>query len=80
MSQAHAERLLMHAVLTDAIGVVTGRIVGSQYHHRSPGAVDADRRWFASRARDHLYAFENVCDLLGLDADAVRAVVFARAA
>lgn len=69
------EEELMRAVLDDA----------ARTHRGIDGSLDARRRrmrreveeWFASDARDHSFAFVNVCRALGLDPPTVRAEVVA---
>lgn len=72
--RAHAlpesERRLRVAILEDAL----------RYYRAYAGATDRRARalyedaaeWFASHDRSEPFAFENVCDALGLDADAIR--------
>lgn len=64
------ERRLRLAVLEDAI----------RYFQRYAGSTDGREQalyedaveWLSSRDRTEPYSFENVCDVLGLDADYVR--------
>jgi len=63
------EMRLVAAVLEDAIrSVHTGR------SRRRPSRFEfqAARAWLLDDSRDWPFAFANVCDLLGLDATAVR--------
>ncbi|MCC6849682.1 MAG: hypothetical protein IT294_14355 [Deltaproteobacteria bacterium] len=64
------ERRLRLALLDDAL----------RYHRDYAGATERRARvlyedaaeWIASRDRSEPFAFENVCDALGLDASAIR--------
>ncbi len=65
-----SERRLRLAILEDAV----------RYHRQYRNAADRRGRalyedaveWFASRDRSEPFAFENVCDALGLDPDYIR--------
>lgn len=64
------ERRLMLAILEDAVDVIRryGRF-------RDPAAVKLTRDardWMTSTERHWPFSFENICDAVGLDADAVR--------
>ena len=61
-----SERALMRAVLLDAVDCVA-----ASRGRRPAWATDA-RAWLDSRDRDWPYAFERVCDTLGMDAAAIR--------
>jgi len=71
-SQRARERLpeisLLAAIFEDAVRCVR-RTRGGLTHRDSSEAAD----WIASRRSDWPFSFVNVCDLLGLDADVVRA-------
>jgi hypothetical protein len=66
---AEAERRLLVAVLADAIAC-----------YQAPGRRGRDARrawveardWLTSHDRVHVFSFENLCDALGIDADAIR--------
>jgi hypothetical protein len=62
---------LMAAVLNDAIRVLS--------KHRSPRRRREEFAWLTSRDRTRVFAFENVCEALGIDADRVRRYVIAQA-
>lgn len=64
------ERRLMLAVLQDAILTVVMHARGRS--RRSPRVVDEVRKWFASDARSHPFAFGAICDALGLDVSYIR--------
>lgn len=59
------ERALMIAVLEEAARSFTNYRGSTD---RKLRALHAEARdWFASEDRSHLYTFENVCDVLGID-------------
>jgi hypothetical protein len=58
------ERALLEAVLREAILCVNGQ--GKPLRDRDKLAREA-RRWIMSRARNWLFAFESVCDVLDID-------------
>src|SRR3990167_10926500 len=67
------ERRLLMAVLEDALDIL-----------RKPVPADCAKRherhaetweWFQSRERGRIFAYEMVCEVLGLDPDAVRATL-----
>ena len=69
------ERRLMAAVLEDAVRIYLK-------HAGGPGQGDELFReteaWIEERGADRLYAFENVCEVLDLDADYLRRGLSAR--
>ncbi len=67
------ERALLEAVLREAILCATGQ--GEPARDRARLADEA-RRWMMSRARNWLFAFENICDVLNISADCVRRQLF----
>jgi hypothetical protein len=60
----------MAAVLDDAVTVYRRGLVSPT--RRSRRLSDEIERWIASPDRGSLFAFENVCDHLDLNADCVR--------
>jgi hypothetical protein len=64
------ERALMRAMLQDAVLCLVGEAAPANEKARL--AADA-RYWVTSRSRAWLFAFENVCDALGIDAGYARA-------
>ena len=64
------ERALMRAMLQDAVLCLVGEAAPANEKTRL--AADA-RYWVTSRSRAWLFAFENVCDALGIDAGFARA-------
>ena len=63
------ERALMRAMLQDAVLCLVGEAAPANERERL--AADASY-WVSSRSRAWLFAFENVCDALGIDADYAR--------
>jgi hypothetical protein len=72
---------LMHAVFEDALdclrrtpAVVPARTpTGRPSHAQSRRSIRQETiAWFESTDRSRVYAFENICDVLGFDADAIR--------
>lgn len=59
------ERALMIAVLEEAARCFTN--YGGATDRKLRVLHEEAREWFASDDRSHLYAFENVCDVLGID-------------
>jgi len=82
------ERRLALGVLSLAIADLRGCGVVSSNGHRGPAAVAAWRRRMAREARTWIdaedgawpYSFVNLCSVLGLDPDAVRAALADRRA
>jgi hypothetical protein len=72
------EKRLMAAVLGDAMHAFL------KYHPARVGYEGVlfreAQRWFASHDRSWLLAFENVCDVLGIDAGGLRRTLDAKAA
>ena len=64
------ERALMFAVLVDALDtyVKTRNAKG----HRKRAEFNEVNRWIHSRATSSPFSFENVCDSLGINPDAIR--------
>ena len=64
------ERLLMYAVLEDALSCyrqyAKSRLPRTRQLHREA------REWVASDDRSSLFAFESICDALDIDADMIR--------
>ena len=56
---------LMAAVLADAIHCFCGN--GEEWR-----VAEEARQWLFARGRSEVFAFENVCDELGIDCDALR--------
>jgi hypothetical protein len=63
------ERALMRAVLEDAVRCLAGEI--GPVRERPQLAADA-RRWLVEGDRRWPFSFENICDVLGFDADRIR--------
>ena len=64
------EQRLMFAVLEDAVDVYLKHAIATHRHHQ--GLFAEAERWIQSEDRSWLYAFETICDYLGLDAAYVR--------
>jgi hypothetical protein len=69
------EKRLMLAVLTDAIEIL---LKGPGTNGRRRGLYDETANWMRRNDTAWPYSFVNVCDVLGLDADAVRQTVARR--
>src|SRR2546422_11164789 len=69
--QAPGEQRLMRAMLEDCLRALLGRA-----SERSVW-LERDLAWITSEDRVDLFAFENVCDALGIDAGYLRARVLA---
>jgi hypothetical protein len=65
-----SERRLRLAVLEDAVRYYCTDVATADARARM--LHDDAAEWFASDDHDEPFAFENVCDALGLDPDAVR--------
>lgn len=73
---AAGERALLAAVLHEAVLCAVGQANpprGRRY------LANQALRWLKSTKRDYLCAFETICDILGLEADAVRRKIFSLA-
>ncbi len=66
-----AERVLMFAVLRDAVSCFQDN-VGSSCKRKQAMHHDAEE-WILDNDRSHLFAFDNVCEILGLDPQYLRA-------
>ncbi len=73
---AGPEMRLVAALFEDALRVIS-RGPRTGLDARSARDFDETCDWFLSRNREWPFAFANVCDLLGLDARAVRQKVYA---
>jgi DNA-binding XRE family transcriptional regulator len=71
-------RALMAAVLEQSVDL----LLGAARSHRTFGSTTMRRElaWIESTDRTYVFAFENVCDVLGIDVDAFRRQVRARIA
>ena len=69
-SAASPEMRLVVAIMEDAWNCVTHR-AGSRNRRARRDFMEA-YQWFCDERRDWPFAFNNVCDLLGLDATVVR--------
>jgi hypothetical protein len=70
--QATGEQRLMLAMLEDSLRTVLGRSTAER-----SGWRQMDLAWIRSEDRTELFAFENVCDALGIDPSYLRAQVLA---
>jgi hypothetical protein len=66
-----AERVLMFAVLRDAVSCFQDN-VGSSCKRKQAMHRDAEE-WILEKDRSHLFSFDNVCEILGLDPEYMRA-------
>lgn len=64
------EQRLMFAIIEDAVDVYLKHAAARRPEHRR--LFDDAERWIESDERSWLYAFETICDHMGLDADHVR--------
>jgi hypothetical protein len=69
-SEYDAERRLMIAVLEDAVDVYRKQ-AGAREHRGRQLFADAEE-WIENRDRTWLFSFENICDVLDIDASYVR--------
>lgn len=74
---AAGERRLLLAVLEDGVRTLL------KYAHAEHGRARTLRReavtWIRTDARDDVFAFERICEALGIDAGRLRARILARA-
>lgn len=66
-----AEQNLMHAILIDAVRSVRLEPTGSR-------AAQEAEAWIMDSGLDHVFSFEHICDVLGLDASYLRRGLAAR--
>ncbi len=66
-----AERVLMFAVLRDAVSCFQDN-VGANCKRKQIMHQDAEA-WIMDKDRSHLFSFDNVCEILGLDPEYMRA-------
>jgi len=64
------ERALMAAVLEDAMRVY--RREAARHFARTPRVLLEVQRWFASRSKAAVFAFERICEELDIDAEYIR--------
>ena len=69
-SEHDGERRLMIAVLEDAVDVYRKQ-AGAREHRGRQLFADAEE-WIENRDRTWLFSFENICDVLDIDAEYVR--------
>ena len=69
-SEYHGERRLMIAVLEDAVDVYRKQ-VGSRDPRAMQLFLEAEE-WIEDRDRNWLFSFENICDVLDIDATYLR--------
>jgi hypothetical protein len=69
LDPGEGERKLMQAVLSEAIVCLTGRAGAARERYQL--AAEA-LRWVNSRDMSWPFAFESICDVLGVDADSLR--------
>jgi hypothetical protein len=67
---ASGERALMAAVLEDAMRVF--RRQAARQFARTPRVLLEVQRWFASRSKGSVFAFERICEELDIDAEYIR--------
>jgi hypothetical protein len=71
-----AERSLVSAVLEDAVRCLLNHCRATDTKKRE--LYRTAEEWFQSTDRAELYAFENVCDILGLESNYLRRQLFAK--
>ena len=64
------EQRLLCAVIEDAVDLYLKHAAATARHHQQ--VFDEAEAWIESEERSRLYAFETICDYLGLDADHLR--------
>jgi hypothetical protein len=69
-SEYVGERRLMIAVLEDAIDVYRKQAAAKDGHGRN--LFNETEEWFEAHDHSWLYGFENICDVLDLDAEYIR--------
>jgi hypothetical protein len=69
-SEHHGEKMLMIAVLEDAVNTYLKYAGSPDHRHRELFAEAKD--WVESDDQSWFYSFRNVCDVLGLDATYLR--------
>src|SRR5262245_35243121 len=69
-AQYDGERRLMIAILEDAVDVYRKQAAARDARNQQLFCEAED--WFADADRGWLYSFENICDVLDLDADYIR--------
>jgi hypothetical protein len=69
-SEHDGERRLMVAVLEDAVDVYRKKCTARD--RRSRELFEEAEAWIESTDRTWLFSFENICDVLGIDADYLR--------
>ena len=68
--QLEPERVLMLAVLQDAVGCFQEH-AGAKCKRKQEMHSDAEE-WIASTDRSYLFSFENICEALGFDPEYMR--------
>jgi hypothetical protein len=71
------EEALLIAVLEDAIDCLCKHRFAQDTRGRR--LFHEEREWFMSADRNRLFAFERICEVLGLEADCVRSAVLSTA-
>jgi hypothetical protein len=66
------ERRLMVAILEDAVEVYRKQAGASVHDRKRRQLFDDAEAWIESADRSWIYAFENICDVLGIDAEYLR--------
>jgi hypothetical protein len=70
------EHRLMWAILQDAVNIMAAHRRTAAHH---PGKLKRQTfGWMMSADRCHVFAFQNICETLGLDADWLRGKVLAQ--
>jgi hypothetical protein len=69
-AEHHAEKMLMIAVLEDAVHTYLKYARSPEPRHRE--LFTEAEEWVENPDASWLYSFQNICDVLGLDADYVR--------
>ena len=64
------EQRLMCAIIEDAVDTYLKHAAAQYRHHQA--LFDDAERWIESDDRSWLYAFETICDYLGVDAEYLR--------
>lgn len=72
--RARGERRLILAILEDAVGCYQKYLLARD--NRGRRLFRDAEQWLGSSSREMMFSFENICDILGLDAQYMREQLF----